>query len=1513
MPGWEKSTNQFKYRIIDSDRFDSKSFRTIALKDFKGINAVVGKLKKSFAKKKNTDSLYIQSYWFDKNVFDIPKAKKWAKTNIDQVFNINDAAVDFNQVFETIKVPNEPVYILVKYVEGLGWVQLRDLNQGQFRYVTDSHDNSKRRILSDNYNKFLLDAKINNYICDDFGQPLEATVLVTQGAIQNLNQREYTPESLELAVEDVQKLVRLGLLIGYDGHPGGAVTEGGDVFGFDYTEKEPLYRVVALWYDKESQQVWAKIRFFNTPLAIAYCDKLRRKEDVYVSLRALGPCEFINGQQVCSIDRIDGFDVVENPALPTAKMYSINEVGTYDQTFIDSANSVNKVKGSDNQLLLTPNIESQKAQLIIDEISCKCNKTCDRCKTSSVIDSEQQDQKDQQLNMREVMLNPEDLANLSSDENVDGLSTSLPPVNISSELSTDEDVTNDALITKVRVEEVIPNSSTADNISTDDFGNLPVISTDPSKLVKSSNVVDSALNTPDANNLNLESDNNSIHKDSSNINILNHKVKFLDFSKFKSKQSKPLIASASNAKGVSLMLKQILARLEQQGIDQRTLGRMEAAFAIGGVEALNSMLAQSEDIPVEMGSEFIGGEPEMEAEMAAEMDADPAEFEGDPNVAQDPNAENTQEETQEEEGQTVAGESEEGTVQGEEDAVAEGGKPVRPRNSRYAMMQEEVASDGTTPTKTIKTGTDETDSVEDGAEEVGVPIDNPNNRTPAGNRTPPVAEVNPKPTMAYVDKSNLADKRVKDKTSCSGKNLRTTNLPVKAKHPGGKSNQEPVNLYAKSQGMKDMTTNNKNQLGSPLAKFTDNARNFNTRPINQVNQGTQRVNQALPELPNEYKELFAEMKAIVSQKKLTDAVALKESAIDNIINSGKCDNYDLGLLPVALVNKQKTAALADASDEADAVRGFKTRIGTLIDAQMNNLVSVGASRNFIAQGSSVNPEFIKDDQSWMEWDEKLNKSINDNRRVYRPRTVLEVEKRAEVNNSFILDMLKAWDKVPDHRMYLSDWARDQKAAMRSGKITDAALVIGANDFRNQPVIARVIIRQVFQRLMTLQLVQALGPGRAIGSPGAGGLPFGGEFKFPVLSYNSPAHNRKRYVNGTDPIPQASSNIRFESFFARMRALSFAVEDELRNQLQNGALGIDPVAIMLDDVTQDMARAIDTHLLEEHQQTCDEYGAVAVVSELSIIGNTVYSAGANVTITYDGQNYVYPNGVFAVKLLAGAAGGIPIVLPRATTIYDQTGAQVQATLNPITVTFASTTQVMGELDDNLNVVSSNPITTTDSATTFAPDYEKGYLIFKANSGANGTLMPTTSYSYVTNYKSFNLNVTSGVLPEDYYDGLLNLLMLTAGEMDQFPRYRQPDICLFPSNIAMGTIGISSLFHKRKSPDGLALARGFAQTDTLGEIHGIEMMRTNGRMFAGDRRAILFQRYMVGYGVQMPAIIKGPYNNYYANANGIVQPTAGENWALEMRDVVGTPLPRNASNVVINHPGITIRFSGRVSAV
>lgn len=1310
---------------------------------------------------------------------------------------------------------------------------------------------------------------------------IRAKILVTQADIENLNARQYTKESLKSAVDDAQEAVRLGLLIGYEEHPEPLFNQDREPIGYNYIQNPPLFRIVKLWYDQG--QVWALAEFFDTPKGKEYTQKIKKGQRVSVSLRALGECEEVNGDKICSIERIDGFDVVPNPALPSARVIDYSEIADS----VKRTENVENIENIEERINEVINID----KIITDEKNSEESKELKQATQVSKKDG--QDKKDW---------------------------TKLKPL-------------FDAMA-KMSKTSRVTKTSEADKKNSAATKSENKISLEKKSLEKK-NLADGAYSPYPRTTRTV---NKECHKDMCKCAVKGSCTSGLT----------PQSSHTSSAKNKSLIgdsMEELLKLFEEMGEEVPPMWKVALkAFELGK----NSSMGGSE-MP-SMAEEAAEGEapisiPEDTPSEEAPLEEAKASGGMPPWLQKDKPAESAP--------------AESGNMNTKE-APAEGGTGEMKSKEEEEMKMDQVQSDQTTSDESEtaeepvipETASAETDAAQSDAGskcDSGVPnadttdnvssvdsVDNVDGTETSGKHVGPPAPGVELASSTTTDenvtdmKGNPPPDYLKDLNSVSDAKLWEAGTGAVEVAPGQEHEPMTPPPAAENKMVKPLTIPNKNQPMTIKAPTSQSMAKEETavmsakipnKPLKEVEKLTAMDNKALiDELLKAVKadkgndsgvspDMLSRIQKMIDRDAATERKQAVTDAVNQAIIDGKVDDVDLTNISTAQVS-QLAKQITDSCETPEAaLQALRFGAKVLTDAALLERKDVIINNIPNApRGKSV--EVIKDDKSWMTYVDKLEKSIESNRKRYRPRDVNLVADYGRVNQSFADTVVSDWESV--HVKDFVDFSRAQNRALRDNVISDSALVISNSDFKNQPIIARVLIRQIFQRLMALQLVQGLGPGSAIGSPGPGGGPFGAEFKIPILSYNPPTHNAKRHVGPTSPIPQSSSNLRFESFYARMRALGFAISDELRDQMINGAIGLDPVAIMIDDISQDMARAIDTHILEEHQQTCDEFGAVAVTNETPVTGDTVYNAGGSAAITYDGGTVTYASTVLTViKALSGSTGGRPIVLPRTETALDAAGTTGSTVTNAISVTLSSVALNRGILTSTGAIDKIDP---NDAAPDYAVDFERGYFVFNAASTVTNLNLANVrlNYSYATNYVSFDLDPTSGVPAEDYYDSLINHIIQTAAVMDSAPRYRFPDVCLFPSSVGLGAVSIASLFHKRKSPVDVAMQSGYAKSDVLGEVAGITMMRTNAELFAGTRRALLFQRYMVGYGVQSPAQIKGPINNLYApNGGGIVQMTPGEQWALQVRDVVGTPLPRNGSLTVINHPGISIRFSGNVT--
>lgn len=646
------------------------------------------------------------------------------------------------------------------------------------------------------------------------------------------------------------------------------------------------------------------------------------------------------------------------------------------------------------------------------------------------------------------------------------------------------------------------------------------------------------------------------------------------------------------------------------------------------------------------------------------------------------------------------------------------------------------------------------------------------------------------------------------------------------------------------------------------------------------------------------RQLIAELRAerIAARQQAAVADALKQ-----IEQAGQWEGRSFANYPESVI-QQAFAIARQKPTPCDAKRAISDALD-LADALTAQQTAASVQRTGAVRGATVQVVRDHGDSVWIEPLNKIEQVIADSdRRRFGREAVARRQQYARANQEFAGQVFDAYKQKS--AKYLAEWGKRA--------IADAANPITAADLRNQEgVVAGLILRQVFQRLTALQFVAPFGPAQS--------TMLGKQFKIPVTSFTSPSSQRRfSRIKSGDQIPEAESAIRYVNFFTKLRAVAYRVEQELADQIQNGVLQLDAVAMLISDISEFLARETDSMILFEMQSGADRYNAAQVTSEAVAAAEWAWSASGSVSINAGGSigTVTYGSNVYgAAKLLTGNTSGYtshprPIVAGVDTLSVADDNTETESVSYATTVaTLGGITQVEGYLDSNSNIASF-PGTTA----TFAVDHENGIVVFRdtATSGAAAATRPTISYWYCRNYNEFNLTPSSGVAPENHYSGLLRLIRQMAAVMGSSPIFRQPDLCLFPTTIGLGAYAVADLFEQQRLPVDTILEAGYAQADILGELSGIIVAHTNGQMFAGSRRAILTQRNATMYGVGRPLTVVGPLASTYSDGSaGRTTLLAEELYYARILDVAGTPLMVNGSGSIINPPSKTIRFVGNLT--
>jgi hypothetical protein len=434
----------------------------------------------------------------------------------------------------------------------------------------------------------------------------------------------------------------------------------------------------------------------------------------------------------------------------------------------------------------------------------------------------------------------------------------------------------------------------------------------------------------------------------------------------------------------------------------------------------------------------------------------------------------------------------------------------------------------------------------------------------------------------------------------------------------------------------------------------------------------------------------------------------------------------------------------------------------------------------------------------------------------------------------ILDSAEGWDVITDSTTTSNLW--------------------------NQPTIATMLLRLVYQDLAMTQFCGGIGP-KAFEKTTVNGQ-IGSVLRVPTKVYIEPTgslalpgYDSSLFSSGEDlGIPPASVQTSWQTFFPQWRKVALIVTKEVQTAMKHGPLNFDVMAELSSDMIADMKRRIDRALAEEMIASANEYAAVAVASEATIAGNLI----SNTTTPAYGATVT-----FYAKLIGAGTSGAPAMPPvlrrRATADLSSSGQFSTAIKYAVAITGAATTQVEGYLDAAGNI---NAIPGVVGTVTFAVDYENGIVVFNAASGIIATALPTIAYNYATNYDIFHLTPAAGVEPAYWYNRLITQIDATAAGMGSFPKFSRPNLVL-GSLTAMNYVANAQIFYELASPKGTTLIPG--TSDRVAERSGLNFARHNTPWSAGDASLLLTRVGATRLGVDSPMELEGPFPTYDSSGN------------------------------------------------
>lgn len=515
----------------------------------------------------------------------------------------------------------------------------------------------------------------------------------------------------------------------------------------------------------------------------------------------------------------------------------------------------------------------------------------------------------------------------------------------------------------------------------------------------------------------------------------------------------------------------------------------------------------------------------------------------------------------------------------------------------------------------------------------------------------------------------------------------------------------------------------------------------------------------------------------------------------------------------------------------------------------------------------------------------------------------------------------------------------------SGQEQAKADAITTANLYNQPSIIMAYLVQKLWDMRWFQFVQGFGPGAYQEGTKAGWAStvlqngqLGSTFRIPV-EYRDYA-NMSGYAaqplphydpgflvpegTGVDAVAYATAWLEFGP---ALRSAAITLSREGIFSMGNGPLNINAIGRGIFHAANDMSLRIDKAIADEHVNTADEYGAVAISSESpNYTFNSVYAPGGSVVVNLNPAKAAgtAPTGSDAsIKYGANVVAGIrfqsagngstapyfgdgigpaPIVRPRTKPTLSAAGQVSSVTTFPVTITPGGTAAAaaQGVFDKNSAIAqyAGGP-----ASPNYAIDYQNGVIVFTAgytglsnNSGVAQAALSATNtlaYSYATNYdrfQIFNATLSAGLAFEGYLNSLIGQIELTAASMGENPRYVKPDMCWCSEKLST-YIKRATIFYQLNSPKGTEL---WPSPEFYGTRDDLNFARHNTPWNAGGTRFLLGRNGGGKYAIEEASQVRGP--QFPFDANG--KPIQRETMMVSERSAIFTPQVQDQSGTILN---------------